>query len=295
MEKKYITLKNGEKYAYIEQGKGPETLVLIHGNFSSSLHFSPLFDKGLENVKLIAMDLRGFGDSTYNNNVETLEDLAHDVNLFLEELDIKKAHILGWSLGAGVALEFAANYPNKTEKLILMSPASYRGYPVFKKDEKGQFILGEVYKTKAELGMDPIQVLPLLMAQKNNDINTISYIFGLTVYNMKKPNQENLNMWMTESLKQRNLVDVDWALANFNMSNYNTLYSKGKDTIKNVKAKTLILWGKNDITVPKIMVDENMTALKDQATLIEYDNCGHAPVVDVLEDVVEDILNFIRG
>lgn len=295
MEKKYVTLKNGEKYAYVEHGKGSDTLVLIHGNFSSSLHFSPLFNKVPDDLKIVAMDLRGFGDSTYNNGIDSLEELADDVKLFLDELNIQNAHILGWSLGGGVALEFAAKHPESTNKLILMSSASYRGYPVFKKDDKGQFILGEVYKTKEELGLDPIQVLPLLMAQQNQDINTISYIFGLTVYNVKKPNEDDLKLWMTESLKQRNLVDVDWALANLNMSNFDTLYSKGKDNIKNVGSKTLILWGKNDITVPKIMVDENIQALGDKATLIEYDDCGHAPLVDRLEDVVKDILNFIRG
>ncbi len=45
MEKRSITLKNGEVYKYVEQGQGDQVLLLIHGNFSSSLHFTPLLER----------------------------------------------------------------------------------------------------------------------------------------------------------------------------------------------------------------------------------------------------------
>jgi hypothetical protein len=50
--------------------------------------------------------------------------------------------------------------------------------------------IGEIYTSPEELGTDPIQVIPLLMAQKNQDINTMSYVFGLTVYTVNKPNEK---------------------------------------------------------------------------------------------------------
>jgi pimeloyl-ACP methyl ester carboxylesterase len=60
-EKKYIELKN-EKLAYIEVGSGENVIVLIHGNFTSSFSLYPFFERCPSNARMIAFDLRGFGD-----------------------------------------------------------------------------------------------------------------------------------------------------------------------------------------------------------------------------------------
>lgn len=294
MEKRSITLKNGEVIYYVEQGSGDETLVLIHGNFSSSLHFTPLLKRLPKDLHVVALDLRGFGDSSYYRRISSLKDFAEDVKLFLDAKVIKKAHVIGWSLGGGIALEFAAHYPEMTDKLILINSASYKGYPVFKKDEKGQMKMGETYQSPEELASDPVQVIPLLMAQKNKDFNTMAYIWNLTIYTVNKPSEEENKVWINESLKQRNLVDADWALATFNMSDQHNFYRQGSHEITKVKAEVLHIWGKNDIVVPEYMIQENIAALKELSTYIAYDDCGHSPLVDVPDLLTKDILNFIK-
>ena len=293
--KKYMDLKNGEKLAYVEQGTGNEVLILIHGNFSSSLHYTPLLERLPKDLHVLAPDLRGYGDSSYHNRIKTMKDFADDIKSFMDEKGLKSANIAGWSLGGGVALEFAAAYPNMTKKLILINSASHKGYPVFKKDEKGQMKVGEIYTSPEELGTDPIQVIPLLMAQKNQDINTMSYVFGLTVYTVNKPNEKDMTLWMSESLKQKNLVDADWALANFNMSNEHNFYHAGTNNIQDVKCPILHTWGNKDITVPEYMVLANVKALEKQSKLIVYENCGHSPLTDVPDQLTKDILEFIHA
>lgn len=294
MQKKFIDLPNGETLAYLEQGKGNDVMILIHGNFSSSLFYSPLLERLPKDLHVFAIDLRGFGDSSYKKRVKSLKELADDIKSFMELKSLKNAFIAGWSLGGGVALEFAAAYPKMISKLILINSASHKGYPVFKKDEKGQMKVGEVYQSPEELGTDPIQVVPLLMAQKNNDINTMSYVFGLTVFTVNKPNQEDMTLWMMEALKQKNLIDVDWALANFNMSNQHNFYHSGTNNINQVKCEILHTWGKKDITVPEYMVLENVKALEKQSKLIVYEDCGHSPLTDVPDQLTKDIVDFIR-
>lgn len=295
MEKKKVTLLNGETYAYVESGTGNKVLILIHGNFSSSLHYTPLFERIPKNIRVIAPDLRGFGDSSYNKRIKTLKELADDLKQFMDQLNVVIADVVGWSLGGGVALEFAAAYPKMVHKLILISSTTHRGYPVFKKDKNGQFLVGQIYSSPEELATDPIQVLPLLMAQKNNDLNTMSYVFGLTVYTVNKPNKEDMLLWMSESLKQKNLVDADWALANLNMSNTSNLYNQGTNNIQNVVCPVLHIWGKQDITVPEYMMLENIKALEKNSTSIVYDHCGHSPLTDVPDQLTKDILNFINA
>lgn len=295
MEKKYVTLRNGETLAYVEQGRGEQKLLLIHGNFSSSLHFSTLLEKLPETIHVLACDMRGFGDSTYLKRVSKMSDFADDIALFMEALGIKRAVVLGWSLGGGVAMELAANDPDRVEKLILVHSTTHRGYPIFKKDEQGKPILGETYSSADELIEDQVQVLPLLNAQKSKDFNTMNFVFDQTIYTVNKPDPNNNEIWIKESLKQKNLLDADWTLANLNMSDKNNFYNDGTNTIGNIKAPVLHTRGKQDITVPEYMVKDNYEALKDQSTLIEYDQCGHSPFVDVLDTITRDILAFIKA
>jgi len=143
------------------------------------------------------------------------------------------------------------------------------------------------------LATDPVQVIPLLMAQKNKDFNTMSFIFDKTIYTVNKPTAEDNKLWIDESLKQVNLVDADWALTTQNMSDDMGFYGKGSGKIKDINAPTLHTWGDKDITVPRFMIDDNVNAIKN-STLKVYENCGHSPFVDNMDGITKDILDFIR-
>ncbi|QWB99655.1 alpha/beta hydrolase [Mycoplasmatota bacterium] len=293
MEKKNVELVNKETYAYLEQGKGNKNLILVHGNTASSLYFKPLLERLPEDIHVFAIDLRGFGDSTYHQPIESLQELADDIYLFMEKLDIDKADVLGWSLGGGVVMEFAAKYPEKLEKLILLNSASYKGYPVFKKDKNNQMIVGEVYDTKEELAKDPVQVLPLLNAYQTKNKDLIKTIYNMTIYNVNKPNDKDFDLFAEETLKQRNLVDVDFALASLNMGKEPTLYAKGSDTIEQIEAETLHIWGSHDVMVPESMIQTNVKGIKN-STYVKFDQCGHSPMVDKPDQLVKVLLDFIQ-
>lgn len=293
MEKKYVQLNNGETYAYIEQGKGNKYLLLVHGNVSSSIYFKPLLERLPEDIHVFAMDLRGFGDSSYEQPIDTLKDLADDIFLFMAKLDIPKADLLGWSLGGGVVMEFAVKYKEKLNKLILLNSASHKGYPVFKKDENNQMKIGEIYESKEAMAKDPVQVLPLLMAYQQENRDLLKTIYNMTIYTVNKPNDEDYDLYIEDTLKQRNLVDVDYALANLNMSDQSNLYSQGDNTIKDIEAQTLIIWGTHDLTVPEQMVKDNVDAIENNI-LVKFDQCGHSPLVDKPDELTKTILDFIH-
>jgi len=294
MEKKFVKLANNETYAYVEKGIGDQNIVLIHGNFSSSLYYMPLMDRLPENFKVYAMDLRGYGDSSYIQRISSLKDFANDVSLFMDALKIPSAVIVGWSLGGGVAMEFAAHHPKKTEKLVLIDSTTHKGYPVFKKDEKGQMVFGSTYKDADEMSLDPIQVKPLVEALKAGNFDFIKYIYDITIYTVNKPSIEDNKIYIGESLKQRNLPDADFALAAQNMSDIPLPYSKGDNTIQLIKAPVLHIWGTRDITVPEMMIQANIEAIKSKSTYIKYENCGHSPLVDKPDELTKAIIDFIK-
>lgn len=293
MDKKFIELSNGEKYAYIEQGQGDKNLILVHGNVSSSVYFKPLLERLPNDIHVYALDLRGFGDSSYHNQIMSLKDLADDISLFMDGLNIDKADLLGWSLGGGVVMEFAVKYPEKLNKLILLNSTTHKGYPVFKKDENNQMKIGEVYASREDMAKDPVQVLPLLMAYQAKNKPLLKQIYNMTIYTVNKPDEEDFDLYIDETLKQRNLVDVDYALASLNMGIGSNFYTEGENTISKIEADTLHIWGTHDLTVPEMMVQANIEAIK-HSTYVKFDQCGHSALVDKPDELTHTILDFIR-
>ena len=288
MEKKFISIGK-EELAYLDVGQGP-VVVMVHGNMSSSIHYEPLISRIKDKYRCIAVDLRGFGDSSYNNRFDTLEELADDVNLLTEALGIDSYYLVGWSNGGGVSLKLCAKYPDKVKKFFDIEGAGLKGYPLYKKENYQS--TGKPYANKEEMATDPMQVAPVLAIFEKGDAAMMTAIWDATIYTVNKPTREQNDLWMSETLKQRNLVDLDWALATLNMSDEYTPYGKGDGTIKNIKCPVALTMAEKDIVVPDYMVLDNYNALGELATLLPYENCGHSPMVDCPDRLAKDVVEF---
>jgi 4,5:9,10-diseco-3-hydroxy-5,9,17-trioxoandrosta-1(10),2-diene-4-oate hydrolase len=120
---------NGLDLHYHEAGAGPDTLVLLHGagpgvsgwsNFSGNLaHYATTF-------RTVIVDMPGFGRSAHPAEYDRsyLQYGADAVASLLDELGIEKAHVLGNSLGASVAVRLVLAYPERVGRLVLMGPGS---------------------------------------------------------------------------------------------------------------------------------------------------------------------------
>lgn len=121
----YVDLANGERYAYRVYGEGPKTLMFMTGYAGDSLldglilrHFD------LKEFTILDPEVRGSGESSYNQEISHLTDLADDYKLFLDALKVTKLHgIVGLSMGGAIAPLFAGKYPEVTDKLVLLIPA----------------------------------------------------------------------------------------------------------------------------------------------------------------------------
>ena len=289
MEKKFANIGK-ETLAYLDEGQG-EVVLMIHGNMSSSVHYEPLITRIKDKYRCVAVDLRGFGDSSYHHRFDTLAELAEDVNLLLEALEIPSVYLVGWSNGGGVGLELCARHPEKIKKFFDIEGAGLKGYPLYQKDEKFQ-TTGKPYENKEAMATDPMQVGPVLRIFETGDAAMMTAIWDATIYTVNKPTREQNDLWMAETLKQRNLVDLDWALANLNMSDESTPYGPGDGSIHNITCPVALTMGEKDIVVPDYMVMDNFNALGALATLLPYENCGHSPMVDCPDRLAQDVLNF---
>ncbi|MTK64118.1 MAG: alpha/beta hydrolase [Methanobacterium sp.] len=103
---------------YSCHGNGEPT-VFLHGISDSSQFFSPL-KNNITGINAIQPDLRGHGQSDHDTDI-TMELLTEDLRNLLNELDIERANILGFSLGSLVAQNFALKFPEHVNSLIICS------------------------------------------------------------------------------------------------------------------------------------------------------------------------------
>ena len=112
---------------YFETAGSGDPLVLIPGFASGIWSWKFQFDVLSDHFRVIAFDPRGISRShikaDYPNSIECIAD---DVGLLLDELGVQKANILGTSFGGFVTQEFALRYPERTNKLVLAC-TSYGG------------------------------------------------------------------------------------------------------------------------------------------------------------------------
>ena len=65
--------------------------------------------------------MRGFGRSSYNNQIQNLEDLSEDIMEFADKIEWKTFVIMGWSTGGGVGMLCAIKHPQRIVKLVLLA------------------------------------------------------------------------------------------------------------------------------------------------------------------------------
>lgn len=290
---KSLELPNGEIMAYRQAGEGDKVLILVHGNYSSSIHLDVIMENMPDGYKMYAPDMRGFGDTTYNNPIISLKELAADIKLFVDKLGLKKFNIFGWSLGGGVVLQFAADYPEYLDKTIISGSVGLKGYPLYKTDASFKPTTERV-KTMEELQNDPVIAAPVLGIYKNHDKANLKAIFDAAIFTKSKPSDEKYDAYLEATFKQRNLVEADYALMTFNMTHENNGVVDGSGDIDKIKGPVLVIQGTEDGIVSAEQFETIKDGLGDRAKIKEFQGCGHAPMIDKLDEFMDVIVTFME-
>lgn len=111
---------HGHRATYRVTGSGPP-VVLIHGMINSSRHWEAVATRLAGDHQVIAPDLIGHGDSATPRGDYSLGAHAASIRDLLTTLGIERATIVGHSLGGGVAMQFFYQFPQRTERLVLVS------------------------------------------------------------------------------------------------------------------------------------------------------------------------------
>ncbi len=112
---------NGLKMYYEMQGSG-KPIVLLHGSFMTiELNWKALMPELAKSRRVIAVELQGHGHTADTDRPITYENLADDVSALLHRLKTDSADVMGYSMGAGVALQMAMRHPEQVRKVVVLS------------------------------------------------------------------------------------------------------------------------------------------------------------------------------
>ncbi len=265
-----ITLPNSEVLAYIDMGDPAGIpVVLIHGYTDSARDWVPMLPYLSKQFRLILVDLRGHGQSSKPECCYSRFDFAYDIKLLLDALGVRKAAIVGHSLGSIVAQTFAETWPRRTRRVVLIS--STGGLPPCTPNTRPKLdFAAEIRKLKEPIAADspfmidwwssPTPVDPDFLRRERRDAAAIP-----------------LRVW---------LAVLDQALS------ADSQYADLQATLPRLKAPTLLIWGSKDPIMEEPVRRTLENALPEAQVKI-FKGLGHNPFWEDPRGVASALNRFL--
>lgn len=264
-------VKSNDVEIYYETRGGGTPLVMIMGWGSSSERWPAVFVEELEKqYQLTLFDNRGTGRSDKPDVEYSIRMMADDAAGLMDAINISKAHVFGVSMGGMIAQEFALNYPEKVESLILGCTACGGTQGIWS-EETRKLIVSFASDNPPEMSPNVLNTL-LRLAY------TPSFL------------KENLNAIIKSRMSIKHRTPA------FAMGRQAQAILKHDtyDRLTQIKVPTLVLHGEEDIMVPT----ENGRVLADRipnSKLRLFESVGHDFMAGIEDDVAGVILEFLEG
>ncbi|MBF0451809.1 MAG: alpha/beta hydrolase [Candidatus Magnetomorum sp.] len=263
---------DGELVHFCDQGQGP-VLLLLHG-FTASLHtWNGWVDTLKDKYRLIRMDILGFGlTGPSKTKTYSRDQWVTFIDHFVSRLNIDKFSIVGNSLGGYIAWNYALDFPQKVDKLVLLDPIGYDQETPLLLELACLPVLGEIGKI----------VMPRVMVKM-----CLKDVYG------------------NKALVTDELVDHYFGLANrkgarktyidiFRMMKQAGENPNVGEKIKYISTPTMLMWGEQDRWVPVELLDRWKSDLP-QAVVKKYPGVGHIPMEEKPYLTAMDADRFLSG
>jgi len=184
----YFTLSNGEKLYYEDTGSGDQTIILMHGWTSTHEAFAPCVPEISKKARCITYDHRGHGNSKdVNSDHVTMDTLAGDLNELITGLGLSDVVLLGWSMGAGVAMNYMSVYGCDALKRVILCDMT----PKQLNDEGWKLGLYQGEYTKDDLEKDSKK--KFYPVYRSFVVNAIPRLKKIPKFLLKKPLMKTLS------------------------------------------------------------------------------------------------------
>ena len=219
------------QHHYIEQGQG-QPLILLHGNGEDSSYFVHQISHLSKKYCVFAIDTRSHGKSPRGDKPFTIKQFTEDLNDFMDEKDIAKVVLLGFSDGGNIALEFALKHPDRIENLILNGANLYPSgvKPLYQWPIEIGYRIAKLFSKKSEKALRNAEMLGLMVNEPHIKPSELAALTMpvLVVAGTKDMIKESHTRLIYNSLPNAQLaiIEGDHFVANKNPKAFNTAVEK---------------------------------------------------------------------
>lgn len=208
----FLDVPEGSIYYHV-QGEGPP-IILIHPPLLSSRNFYHQVEELSKSNQVITFDIRGHGRSTPSSTPLSYALIVEDMLTLLDHLQIQKAFLCGYSMGASVALQFMLQAPERVSGAILLGGIS-------------QIVKGRLQKMIALATVLSKRYAISLLAQTISWSNANNWrMYQYLLQDAKKANSQNVSEYYYQGL----IFDCT-------------------EMLPSITAPVLLLYGENDRTI----------------------------------------------
>jgi len=255
-----INAKDSQNTFYIIDKKNDVPIVFIHGVGLNHKIWEPQINV-FENT-FLAYDILGHGKTPLNKENLSFDDFSNQLINLIDELNIGRIHLVGFSIGSLIARNFASKYSDRLESLILLCS-------IFKRTEEQQ----QIVKDRFEL------------AKKSKSLS-----------------KQALKRWFTDEYLEKNpntYNKISSILEQNSMENFLKIYElfvnhKDDEQFEKIKTKTLIMTGEGDIgSTPEMSI--NLSKVINNSNVKIISKGKHLCSIECADDVNMAIKKHIQN
>ena len=255
-----INAKDSQNTFYVLDKKNDIPIVFIHGVGLNHKIWEPQINV-FENT-FLAYDILGHGKTPLDKENLSFDDFSNQLINLIDELNIRRIHLVGFSIGSLIARNFASKYSDRLESLILLCS-------IYKRTEKQQ----QIVKDRFEL------------AKKSKSLS-----------------KQALKRWFTDEYLEKNpntYKKISSILEQNSMENFLKIYElfvnhKDDEQFEKIKTKTLIMTGEGDIgSTPEMSI--NLSKVINNSNVKIISKGKHLCSIECADDVNMAIKKHIQN
>ena len=244
---------------YGEARDGSRPVVLVHGLAACWQCWLETIPRlAAEGRRVIALDLPGFGDSEMPRDDISIGGYGRCVEALCDQLDLGQVVVVGHSMGGFTAAEFAIQYPQRVERLVLEAAAGIS--------------TSQVQREPVLVGARVIAALSAAGAARSRRIVTRPRLRWLVLQTVMRHPSRIPSDFAYELLSHSGRDGFRPALDAILSYDY-------RDRLSQISCPTLVIWGREDVLVPARDADEYAQTIPG-ARKVVFDDTGHSPMME---------------
>ncbi len=268
---------HGHRRAFVKTGAGP-VVLLLHGLGCDHTTWEPVIESLAKRYTVIAPDLLGHGSSAKPRADYSVGGYANGMRDLLTVLGIETVTVIGHSFGGGVAMQFAYQFPERTERLVLVSSGGLgpEVTPALRAITTPGF--HQVMGLLTLPGIRHVGTAGMRALARTGNRSLRDLTEAADVYDSFKDSQTRV------AIRHVARAVVDWKGQIVTMSDRAYLTAG---------MAVCVVWGRNDMVIP-VRHANNAATLAPTARVEVIPNAGHFPHKDHPERFVKIVNEFIR-